>query len=79
MLQAVEGYLEKGQLYPSGPLIYKNCIPFPISLNGNEPKAKDKMSEKEFSVIMERGLADAKAGRARPAKNVIADIKQKIG
>lgn len=58
-------------------IILKKGVPFSISLV-NEPTAVSEMSKAEFDVMMERGLQQAKEGKARPARDVFAELRQEI-
>lgn len=58
-------------------IIYTRGIPFSLTLN-HEPMARNEMTDKEFDSIMEKGLAQAKAGQGRPLSDVTRDMKRKI-
>lgn len=58
-------------------IIMKKGIPFSISLV-NEPKAVSDMSKAEFDTMMETGYQQAKEGKARPAREVFAELRQEI-
>ena len=40
--------------------------------------ARDTLSEGEFAAVMERGLADAKEGRSRPAEDVFTALRKEV-
>ena len=42
------------------------------------PMALDEMSKAEFVSVMEEGLRQAKAGEAQPAREVFAELRQRI-
>ena len=41
-------------------------------------KKRDEMSEEYVNLMMQKGLADAKAGRSCPVNSVFNDLRQKI-
>ena len=58
-------------------IIYTRSIPFELTLN-HEPEARDEMSDKEFDLMMETGLKQAKNGIGRHTSEVKSDLKKKI-
>lgn len=58
-------------------IIYTKSIPFSLSLP-KEPLARDAMGPGEFDSMMERGLEEAKSGKARLASDVFNKIRQEI-
>ncbi|MCR5008600.1 MAG: type II toxin-antitoxin system RelB/DinJ family antitoxin [Oribacterium sp.] len=58
-------------------IIRTRGIPFTFDLSTN-PVARDEMTDREFDIMMERGLSQAKNNESRPAKDVISDIKKDI-
>ena len=58
-------------------IIMKKGIPFSVTL-ANEPKSVSEMSRAEFDSMMEIGLQQAKEGKARPAREVFAELRQEI-
>ena len=58
-------------------IIMKKGIPFSVSLV-NEPNAVSDMSKEEFDTMMENGYRQAKEGKARPARDVFAELRQEI-
>ncbi|MBR3771683.1 MAG: type II toxin-antitoxin system RelB/DinJ family antitoxin [Clostridium sp.] len=58
-------------------IIYTKSIPFSLNLP-KEPMARDAMREGQFDDMMERGLEEAKSGKARFASDVFSEIRQVI-
>lgn len=52
-------------------------IPFHPTLP-REPKARDEMTDEEFSTMLQKGMDDVQAGRTRPAKEVFTDLRQEL-
>lgn len=59
-------------------IILTKSIPFPLALP-TAPMARDEMSPAVFDAMMERGFAEAKAGRSRPAAEFFSELHQEIG
>ena len=55
-------------------IILTKSIPFPLSL----PTARDAMDEDAFAAIMQRGLQEAKADRARPVDEVFQALRKEL-
>lgn len=58
-------------------IIMTKGIPFSVSLN-NAPVSVEEMAKTDFDAMMAKGLAQAKAGKGRPADDVLKDIKNNI-
>ena len=58
-------------------IIMTRSIPFPLTIPP-APVARDEMSDAEFDAMMARGLAEAKAGNARPAADVFAELRREM-
>ncbi|MDE6600961.1 MAG: type II toxin-antitoxin system RelB/DinJ family antitoxin [Lachnospiraceae bacterium] len=58
-------------------IIMTKSIPFSVALP-KEPATLDSMTAKEFNEVMEKGLLQAKEDQARPAVDVIADLRQEL-
>lgn len=58
-------------------IIYTKSIPFSLSLP-KKPVARDAMGMDEFDGMMERGLEEARNGKARLASDVFREIRQEI-
>lgn len=58
-------------------IVLTRSIPFSISLP-KEPVAAEDMSKAEFDAMMQRGMDEAKEGKAHPAKEVFEEINQEI-
>ena len=60
-------------------IILHRGIPFDITIPENKPLNISSMSAAELSEEMEKGFADMKAGRTKPAKEVFASIRNDYG
>lgn len=58
-------------------IIMKNGIPFSISVSSGM-LARDQMSAEQFDMMMEKGLAQAKADESFSADQVFSELKQEI-
>lgn len=58
-------------------IIMTKSIPFSVALP-KEPATRDSMTTKEYDLIMENGLQQAKADQSRPAADVIADLRREL-
>ena len=58
-------------------IIMTKSIPFSLSVS-NSFQTLDEMNEEEFELMMQKGLADAKAGNSRSAKSVFNDLRQEF-
>lgn len=58
-------------------IIMTKSIPFPLSLPA-EPMSRDTMTAAEFDSIMEKGLAEAKADKSRPAADAFSDLRLEL-
>jgi len=59
-------------------IVLWNGLPFRPSIPLHRPLARNEMSEEEFNSRMATGLAQAKAGKGRPADVVFADLIEEI-
>lgn len=60
-------------------IILHRGIPFAVSLPADKPLDLSHLSAEELSHELEKGYADMKAGRTRPAKEVFANIRKDYG
>ena len=60
-------------------IILHKGIPFDVALPANKPLDLSSLSATELSEELEKGYADMKAGRAKPAKEVFANIRKDYG
>lgn len=58
-------------------IIMTKSIPFSLSLP-KSPVTQDSITSEEFDAIMEKGLAQAKAGQSRPFADVLGDLRQEL-
>ena len=58
-------------------IVMTKSIPFSLKVP-NEFQTLDEMSEEDFNIMMQKGLADAKAGRSRSVNSVFNDLRQKM-
>ena len=57
-------------------IILQRGLPFDIKIPENKLQDISTMSQEEFNAELEKGYADVKAGRVRPAKEAFADIRK---
>ncbi|MBR5968804.1 MAG: type II toxin-antitoxin system RelB/DinJ family antitoxin [Lachnospiraceae bacterium] len=57
-------------------IILTKGIPFQVVLPSPRPLTLTELSENELSEELEKGYADMKAGRTKPAKAVFAEIRK---
>ena len=55
-------------------IIMQQGIPFQLSIPA--PLTRDDLDEKKFNAVMQRGIDEAKAGKGRPAADVIDDLRR---
>ena len=60
-------------------IILHRGIPFDVTLPVNRPLDLSSLSAEELSEELEKGYADMKAGRTKPAKEVFANIRKDYG
>ena len=60
-------------------IILHKGIPFDVVLPANKPLDITSLSAEELSEQLEKGYADMKAGKTKPAKEVFADIRKDYG
>lgn len=60
-------------------IILHKGIPFDVTLPANKPLDLSSLSAAELSEELEKGYADMKAGRVKPAKKVFANIRKDYG
>ena len=58
-------------------IVMTKSIPFSLKVP-NEFQTLDEMSEEDYNLMMQTGLADAKAGRSRPVNSVFNDLRQEM-
>lgn len=58
-------------------IVMTKSIPFALKVS-NEVQTLDEMSEKEFNVMMQNGLSDAKVGKSRTANSVFNDLREEM-
>ena len=51
-------------------------LPFEVKLPYSKPVALDSLSVEEFNAELEKGYADMKEGKVRPASDVFADLQK---
>ena len=59
-------------------IIYRNGLPFPLTLPVGVP-ARVTMTDEEFSAMIARGLAQAKAGEGASPDEAFASLEDSIG
>ena len=57
-------------------IILQRGLPFDIKIPENKLPDISTMSQEELNAELEKGYADVKAGRVRPAKQAFADIRK---
>ena len=57
-------------------IILHRGIPFEISMPIMNPRDLAEMTQKQLSEELEKGYADMKTGKVRPAKDVFSDIRR---
>jgi antitoxin component of RelBE/YafQ-DinJ toxin-antitoxin module len=57
-------------------IILQKGIPFEIKLSSTTPIDMSVLSENELNAELEKGYADMKAGRTKPASKTFADIRK---
>lgn len=57
-------------------IILQRGLPFEVKIPSTRPVDMSNLSEEEMNVELEKGYADMKAGRTKPASNVFADIRK---
>jgi len=59
-------------------IILQNGLPFAVKLP-EPPLDASKMTKAQLDALLEKGYADALAGRSAPAEEVFADIHKELG
>ncbi len=60
-------------------IILHKGIPFDVTLPANKPLDLSSLSVEDLSEELERGYADMKVGRVKPAKEVFTNIRKDYG
>jgi DNA-damage-inducible protein J len=60
-------------------IILQRGIPFEIKLSDEKPVAVGSMNTVELNAVLEKGYADATAGRLLKLEDVVADMKRDYG
>ncbi len=60
-------------------IILQRGIPFEVKLPSAKPVDMSTLSETGMNAELEKGYADMKAGKTRPANTVFADIRRDYG
>lgn len=58
-------------------IVLRSGIPFPVVIPSALPPALDSMTKEQFDEEMERGFADIRAGRFRPAEEFFNEMERK--
>ncbi len=58
-------------------IILKREIPFALSLP-RRPVSREEMSDAQFDAVMRSGMDQARADAARPAADVVSDLKKEL-
>jgi len=59
-------------------IILNRGLPFEVKIPGTKPVDITELSEAELNKELEKGYADMIAGKAKPAKQVFADMRRLI-
>ena len=57
-------------------IILQRGLPFEVKIPSAKPVDMSALSEEEMNAELEKGYADMVAGRTKPAKQVVADIRK---
>lgn len=57
-------------------IILQGGLPFEVKLPSTRPVELSALSETEMNAELEKGYADIKAGRTKPAKGIFANIRR---
>lgn len=57
-------------------IILQGGLPFEVKLPSTRPVELSALSETEMNAELEKGYADIKAGRTKPAKEIFANIRR---
>ena len=60
-------------------IILNRGLPFEVKIPAAIPADVSEMSEAELNAELEKGYADMKAGRTKPARQAFADIRKDYG
>ncbi|MCM1044357.1 MAG: type II toxin-antitoxin system RelB/DinJ family antitoxin [Candidatus Gastranaerophilales bacterium] len=60
-------------------IILKRGLPFEVKLPAAKPINASELTEAELDVELEKGYADMKVGRTKPARQAFADIRKDFG
>lgn len=56
-------------------IILQRGLPFEVKIPSERPVDMSTLSEKQMNAALEKGYAEIKAGRTKPASRVFADIR----
>ena len=57
-------------------IILQRGLPFDVKILSSKPIDMSSLSEEQMNLELEKGYADMKAGRTKPANNAFADIRK---
>ncbi|MGF6989728.1 DNA-damage-inducible protein J [Lachnospiraceae bacterium PM6-15] len=57
-------------------IILQRGLPFDVKIPSTRPVDVSSLTEEQLNMELEKGYADLKAGRTRPASEVFADIRK---
>jgi len=60
-------------------IILQRGLPFEVKIPSAGPVDMNALSEAELNAELEKGYADMKAGKTKPAKKAFADIREDYG
>lgn len=60
-------------------IILNGGLPFEVKIPAARPADVSELSEAELNAELEKGYADMKAGRTKPARQAFADIRKDYG
>lgn len=60
-------------------IILNRGLPFEVKIPAARPADVSELSEAELNAELEKGYADMKAGRTKPARQAFADIRKDYG
>ena len=60
-------------------IVLKKGLPFEVRLPYEKPVCAGALSKEELNAELEKGYADMRAGKTKPAKQAFADIRKDYG